>query len=657
MIELGVQGLEKHFGETVIFENITFELKSGERVGLIGANGSGKTTIMKILMNEENATKGEVFKRKAATLGYLNQIPDYDDQILVKDVIKLAFRELQQLQKDMLEMETLMTTLSGKELDQLMKQYGDKSHLFEQQGGYMMDTELSKITIGLNIDELMLERRFNQLSGGEQTRVVLGRILLEKPDVLLLDEPSNHLDIESIEWLESYLKTYEGAILIISHDRYFLDQVVNRILELTYDEAIVYHGNYTYYTVEKERRFLIAMKYYEQQQKKIKRVEEQIKRYRIWGVMRDSDKMFIRAKELEKRLEKMERIKKPVYEKRKVNMNMVTGERTGKKVYTIENLKKSFDDKEIIKDISFELWFKDAMCILGGNGCGKTTLFRMITGELEKDFGEVKYGSRVKVGYLPQHIAFDNEDLTIIEFFQSEHPITNGEARKELAKALFVKDDVFKKVNVLSGGEKSRLKLCSLMYSQVNVLLLDEPTNHLDIESREVLEENLLSYEGTLLFISHDRYFVDKLASKIGEISDGYMSLYNGTYEYYKEEKAKMVENKDNQNLDSQVTREKDMENEPKNSNKDIINSEETRSSAKTKSLISEEKKLSKNAIVLLAKIEGEIEELDVLIEEKEATLISIGHDHGLLSKTMEEIEELKDKVEKLYEKWEQITI
>lgn len=654
MIELGVQSLEKHYGESVIFENITFELKSGERLGLIGANGIGKTTIMKILMKLESATKGEVFTRKGATLGYLNQIPDYDDQIIVKDVIMLAFKDLQEMKSDMLAMEAEMATCSGKDLEQLMKHYGEKSHLFEQQGGYMMETELARITIGLNIDHVMLERKFNQLSGGEQTRVVLGRILLEKPDVLLLDEPSNHLDIESIEWLEGYLKAYEGAILIISHDRYFLDQVVNRILELTFDEAIVYHGNYTYFTVEKERRFLIAMKYYEQQVKKIKRVEEQIKRYRIWGTMRDSDKMFVRAKELEKRLEKMERIKKPVYEKRKVNLNMVTGERTGKKVYTIEHLKKSFGHKEVIKDISFDLWFKDAMCILGSNGCGKTTLFRMITGELDKDFGQVKYGSRVKVGYLPQQIFFENEEMTIIDYFQKEHPITNGEARKELAQALFVKDDVFKKVSILSGGEKSRLKLCSLMYSQVNVLLLDEPTNHLDIESREVLEENLLSYEGTLLFISHDRYFVDKLASKIGEISDGFLTLYNGTYDYYKEEKAKIIErNAKDENasdLKDKLTGNENNElQQSYGSDRDENNS--------GNSPVGNEKKLSKNAEVLLLKIEREIEETEDKIEEKEATLISIGHDCELLSKTMEEIDKLKVDVELLYEKWEQITI
>jgi len=642
MIELSVQNLEKMFGETKIFENIGFELKTGERVGLIGANGTGKSTIMKILMNRESSSKGEVFKRKDATLGYLNQIPEYEDDVIVSDVIKLAFKPLLDIKKAMVKLEERMTHVAEDELTKLMKTHGEISHQFEQRGGYMMDIELAKITMGLDISAKMLARCFNQLSGGEQTRVVLAKILLERPDVLLLDEPSNHLDIASIEWLEGYLKSYAGAILMISHDRYFLDQVVDRIIELTYDEAIMYHGNYTYFTVEKERRFLIALKYYEQHQKKIKRIEDQIKRYRIWGEMRDSDKMYVRAKELEKRLEKMEQLKKPVYENRRVNLNMVSGERTGKKVFTIENLSKSFDGKTIIEDVNFELWYKDAMCILGGNGTGKTTLFRMITGELPKDTGEIKGGSRVKMGYLPQNIVFENESMTLIEYFVNEHPVTNSEARRELAKALFVKDDVFKQVKVLSGGEKSRLKLCSLMYGQVNVLLLDEPTNHLDIESREVLEENLLEYDGTLLFISHDRYFVDKLASRIGEIQSGKIKLYNGTYQYYKEEKAK------EQLIQSS---------EPLEVSTLPVLAKQSAEIDKDQDQAENGKVLSKNAAEKLIKIEASIEELEEEIKILEENLINVGSNHLLLEQAMEKIEDKKKILDALLEKWEQITI
>jgi ATPase subunit of ABC transporter with duplicated ATPase domains len=648
MIELGVLNLEKHFGESVLFENISFELKTGERVGLIGANGSGKTTIMKILTEAENATKGEVFRRKGASFGYLNQIPNYGHDVSVIQVIRQAFSGLLSLKDKMLAREKDMTHLSGDELARAVKSYGELSHQFEQEGGYMMDTELAKIMTGLNIDSIMCERLFNQLSGGEQTRVVLAKILLEKPDVLLLDEPSNHLDMTSIEWLEGYLNTYQGAILIISHDRYFLDQVVHRIIELTYDEAIIYHGNYTYFTVEKERRFLIAMKYYEQQQKKIKRVEEQIKRYRIWGEMRDSDKMFVRAKELEKRLEKMEQLKKPVYEKRKVSLSMAVGERSGKIVYTVKGIKKSFQESEILSDINFELWYKDAMCILGNNGSGKTTLFKIMTGELAMDEGSVKTGSRVNVGYLPQNIEFDDESLTIMEYFQSQHQVSNSDARKELAKALFVKDDVFKCVSVLSGGEKSRLKLCGLMYGKVNVLLLDEPTNHLDIESREVLEENLLNYEGTLLFISHDRYFVDKLASKIGEIQDGSMIVYPGSYAYYKEEKAKKAELIVTKALKDGEVPAKERSLSQKQEDKSLDSCQDT---------ISKDKSLSKNAQRLLETIEEDIEKLEEEIQTLEDGLIQIGDNHLKLQGAMEEIDKKKMDLDQLYSKWEQITI
>jgi len=359
MIELAVKQVKKQFGETIIFENITFEVKSGERVGLIGGNGVGKTTLMKIIMGDES-NEGQVFLRRGAAIGYLNQIPDYPDDMISIDVMKQAFTPVYKLKSELEELERFMSK-PGQDIEKLIKLHGDKSLEFERLNGYMIDTELNKIIQGLKLDQTLLNRKFNLLSGGEQTRIVLGKILLERPDILLLDEPSNHLDIKSIEWLENYLGNYEGAALIISHDRYFLDQVVNKIVELTFDEAIVYHGNYTYYTAEKERRFLLAMKYYEQHQKKIKRMEEQIKRYRIWGEMRDSDKMYKRAKELEKRLEKMDKLKKPVYENRKVRMGMVASGRSGKKVLELKYMAKASNDHQVLNDASCYVNYEDLM--------------------------------------------------------------------------------------------------------------------------------------------------------------------------------------------------------------------------------------------------------------------------------------------------------
>jgi len=639
MIELAVNNITMQFGETTLFEKITFDVKTGERVGLIGANGCGKTTLMKIIMNLEKAAIGDVFLRKGVAIGYLNQIPRFDEHVKVRDVILLAFRELFEIK---VAIEALEHKLSYEttNTESLLKQYGELSHRFEIGGGYMMETEYNKIVQGLNISESMLSQSFMLLSGGEQTRIVLAKILLENPDILLLDEPSNHLDMISIEWLEQYLANYNGTILIISHDRYFLDQSVNRIIELTYDEAIIYHGNYTYYTIEKERRFLLEMKYYEQNQKKIKRMEDQIKRYRIWGEMRDSDKMYVRAKELEKRLEKMEKVKKPVYESRKINLTMDTLDRTGNQVLQIQGLSKSYEERSVLNDVEFNVVYRDFACLLGENGSGKTTLFRLLMGEIKPDSGEIKVGSRVSIGYLPQQIVFENEEMTIVDYFQREHEISQSEARRELAKALFVKDDVFKQLKVLSGGEKSRLKLATLLYHKVNVLLLDEPTNHLDIDSREVLEENLLEFEGTILFISHDRYFVDKLASKIIELEKNRITTYPLNYQDYKLARAKHeLINSTKENLPKDIP---------------ILN--EINSSDEI-NVSNVPKILSKNQERRLIQLEQDIEDLEAAIKTLEEQLMEVGHNPVVLNQHLELIEAKKMQLSVLYEEWEKITI
>lgn len=644
MIELAVNNLSVQFGETTLFEKITFDIKTGERVGLIGANGSGKSTLMRVIMGQENASRGDVFLRKGITIGYLDQMPDFDETTLVQDVIRLAFAPLIELKEQLSRLEERMEHESLNRSN-LIKHYGEMSHRFEVQGGYMMETEFSKIVIGLNISENMLQQPFSLLSGGEKTRIVLAKILLEKPDILLLDEPSNHLDIKSIEWLEAYLANYKGAILIISHDRYFLDRSVNRIIELTYDEAVVYHGNYTYFTVEKERRFLLEMKYYEQQQKKIKRMEDQIKRYRIWGEMRDSDKMYVRAKELEKRLEKMEKVKKPVYETRKIKLDLSMQERTGNQVITCDDVVKAFGDKKILAGAQCNINFGDFACLLGENGSGKTTLFRLIMHELELDSGLIKIGSRVKIGYLPQQINYPDENMSVLEYFQYEHEIGISEARKELAKALFIKDDVFKTLKVLSGGEKSRLKLASLLYDHVNVLLLDEPTNHLDIESREVLEENLLEFDGTILFISHDRYFVDKLSSKILALEKGLILTYPFGYEDYK--------------LQTSAEYKRDLQ-QPENTLNEIqltkVTVEKTTLESSTNPK-ADTKVLSKNQEKRRIELEEAIDVLENELANKEAALVHIGDDHEKLMEAISNIESGKDKLSKLYEEWGKITM
>ena len=539
MIELNVNGLMKYYGANKLFENISFEIKTGERIGLIGHNGSGKTTLMKILMGMEEFQGGEISLRKNCKIGYLNQIPVYEKSITTLQVLRMAFDSVYSIRSQMEELECAMGHLEGAALEKAVNSYASLQEQYELNHGYDLDTRIDKITEGLQIDETMKNMLFDQLSGGEKTRVILGKILLEEPDILLLDEPTNHLDLVTIEWLEGFLKEYKGSALIISHDRFFLDTVVSKIYELEYDHVELYLGNYSYYVVEKERRFIIEYRHYQNQQRKIERMELQIERYRIWGVMRDSEAMFKRAKELEKRLEKIDVLDRPVAEKRKIRLQQAAVGRSGKIVLELKEVSKAFGTRELLHDINMGIYYQDSACIIGENGSGKTTLLKMILGEETIDAGTIRMGANVVIGYLPQHVEYPDEEQTVLEYFARLHDLSNGAARSQLAKVLFLQEDVNKKIKYLSGGEKSRLRLCSLTFEGANLLVLDEPTNHLDVDSREVLEETLKEFEGTLLFVSHDRYFINKLADKVVTIEAGTLLAYDGDYAYYQEEHKK----------------------------------------------------------------------------------------------------------------------
>ncbi len=542
MIELNVNGLVKYYGANKLFENISFQIKTGERIGLIGQNGSGKTTLMKILMGLEEYQKGEISLRKDIKIGYLNQIPVYEKDVTTLQVLRKAFDVVYSIRSQMEELEHAMGYLEGASLEKAMNSYARLLEQYELNHGYELDTRIDKITEGLQIDENMKNMLFEQLSGGEKTRVILGKILLEEPDILLLDEPTNHLDLVTIEWLEGFLKEYKGSALIISHDRFFLDTVVEKIYELEYDHMEQYLGNYSYYVVEKERRFIIEFRNYQSQQRKIERMEQQIERYRIWGVMRDSETMFKRAKELEKRLEKIDVLDRPVAEKRKIRLKQTSVGRSGKIVLELTGISKSYGTRKLLHDVNLDIFYQDSACIIGENGSGKTTLLKMILGEESAENGTIRLGANVIIGYLPQHVEYPDEEMTVLDYFARLHNLTNGAARSQLAKVLFLQEDVNKKIKYLSGGEKSRLRLCSLTFEGANLLILDEPTNHLDVDSREVLEETLNEFEGTLLFVSHDRYFINKLADKVIIIEDGTLHEYDGDYAYYQEEHRKEQE-------------------------------------------------------------------------------------------------------------------
>ncbi len=542
-----ISNLTKYYGADLIFENISFEIDKGDRIGLLGSNGVGKTTLLKILMNIEDFHGGDVFIRQEVRVDYLDQIPTFSSELRTLDVLLLAFEEIYSIQEKMRSLEKELAS-SQENIDELMDEYGQLQYKFESLGGYRIKERLDRILSGLNIGQDMQERRFEHLSGGEKSRVVMGKILLEEPDILLLDEPSNHLDLEYMSWLEEYLQSYEGAVMIVSHDRWFLKRAVNRIVELTKNRVELYKGGYDFFIEERQRRLERRLLEWEAKKRELDKLEEQKERYIIWGRSRDSEKMFKRAKEIQKRIDKIVLPEKPQIYTKSISISNETVSRTGNEVVRLEDLGHGFDDIMLFDSVDLTIYYQDRVGIVGPNGIGKTTLLKVMLGEMDPIEGKAVLGSRVKVGYLPQVIDFENENDNLIEAFQREHNITQTNARHELARALFTGDDVFKTIDNLSGGEKSRLKLCIMFYGGVNVLFLDEPTNHLDIEAREKLEESLLSYDGTIIFVSHDRYFIDKIATKIIEMQPDRVKIYNGGFDYWQSEREKHQDN-DNNNI------------------------------------------------------------------------------------------------------------
>lgn len=417
--------------------------------------------------------------------------------------------------------------------------------------------------MGLHFTEAFLNKSFHKLSGGEKTTVLLGKVLVQGPDILLLDEPTNHLDMKAMDWLEEYLKAYKGAVIIISHDRYFLDQVAGKIVEIEDGKASIFHGNYSYYIKEKERLLLAEFEAYEDQQKKIKAMEKAIKRLRDWANKSDNEDLYKKAACMQKRLDKMEKLDKPALSQKKMDLSFSEADQSGKDVICAVGLEKAFGEKCVLKKTDLLVQYQEHVALIGANGCGKSTLVKILLGEQEPDDEVVKLGTRLKIAYLPQNVQFEDEELTVLETFKKDVVMTPTEARRTLAKFLFYGEQVFKKVKGLSGGEKSRLLLCKLLQQEVNLLILDEPTNHLDIESRENLEEALQNYNGTLIFISHDRFFINKLANRVSELESGKIKNYLGNYDYYKEKKAYEIEVLEKQsNQTSQMVSKKEVRQE-----------------------------------------------------------------------------------------------
>ena len=534
MVDIRVTGLVKSFDlEKKILNGLSFQVDSGERVGLLGKNGAGKTTLFRMLTGELEPDEGEIQLGAGRRVGLISQIPVYPAGYTVEDVLCSAFARMYRM-KD--EMDALALRMEqGASDETTLRRYGELNARFEGLGGWDTDTAVNKVANGLSIPQDMRQREFDCLSGGEKTRVNLGRLILEDTDILLLDEPTNHLDLQATEWLEEYLRKFRGTVVTISHDRYFLDRTVTRIIEIQDGKAEFYSGNYSFYAIEKERRYQERMKQYLKEQAKIQQLEKAAEQMHLWAFM-GNDALHKRAFSMEKRIERMRTTQKPT-KARKLEARFQSREFKGDEVLQIKGLTKSFGEKHLFSEVYLRCEGGERIALLGENGTGKTTLLNILTGSEKPDSGSVRLGLSVKAAYLPQVIHFDHPERSILDTMLYELDITPQSARNRLAAYQFTGEDVFKKVSVLSGGELSRLRLCMLMDESINLLILDEPTNHLDIDSREWLEEAVEAFDGTLLFVSHDRYFINRFATRVWELENGTVSDYPMGFTQYRQAK------------------------------------------------------------------------------------------------------------------------
>ena len=631
MIDISVSNLVKEFevGHKIL-DGLTFQVDTGERVGLLGPNGCGKTTLLRILTGVMDYDEGDVVIAPGKRMGLISQIPVYPAGYTVEDVLATAFEPLREMEREMAALAEQM----GEGTDPaLLARYDKLTAAFEAAGGYETDTKTNKVCNGLTIPQSMREQLFDKLSGGEKTRVNLARLILEDTDILLLDEPTNHLDLRATEWLEEYLDKFKGTVLTVSHDRYFLDKVVNRIVEIQDGKAEFYSGNYSFYVVEKERRYEEKLRQYEKEQAKIEQLEKAAEQMRVWAYS-GMDKTFKRVKSMEKRIERMRTTDRPTKE-RKMEVRFGEREFRGDEVLTIKGLTKSFGDRTLFSNLGLEVVGGERIALLGDNGSGKTTLLKILLGEEEPDAGKVRMGPTVKVGYLPQHVHFDHPERNLVDTLIYEQDCTAQTARNRLAAFKFRGEDVFKPVSALSGGEQSRLRLCMLMDEKINLLILDEPTNHLDIQSREWIEEAVEEYEGNLLFVSHDRYFIDRFASRIWMLEDGHITDFRGTYQEYQAARARGAAGKSAS--DVQVSVEKAPEPKEKK--------EKPKRPGGTKNL---EKEVTA-AERAVAKAEEQMYDLEQQIQEASA-------DYLKLQELYEQREALEEEILKLYGTWETLS-
>lgn len=636
---LACKDISKSYGTDVILEKITFNLEEKEKAAIVGVNGAGKTTLFKIITDQISHDDGQLYIPKGTTLGYLEQNIDIRSEKTIYEEMLTVFEPIFKMEERLREMELKMSSLPDSEYADFMEKYSRLQHEFDESDGYSYQSRIKGVLKGLGFSEEEYSQQVCTLSGGQKTRVFLGRLLLMRPDLLLLDEPTNHLDIDSIQWLEDFLKSYTGSVLIISHDRYFLDRTVTKIIDIENRKSTVYNGNYSFFIRQKDAIRTAQLKQYAQQQKEIRHQEEVIKTLRQFN----REKSIKRAESREKALERMERIDRPESLPEKMRFRLTPKIQSGNDVLSVEDLAMSFGDNKLFSNVSFEIKRGDKVAIIGPNGIGKSTLFKIILGNLSPDAGKTLLGVNVNPGYYDQeHHELDDRNTIFDEIHNAYPNMTNGEIRNVLAAFVFTEDDVFKTIGSLSGGEKGRVSLAKIMLSKSNFLILDEPTNHLDMYSKEILEDAINSYEGTVLYISHDRYFIDKTAERTIELSKDGVTQYLGNYTYYLEKKAERERIAELENVGKQP----------------VIQKEQPISDSKSDWLMQkEEQAKARKKANEIKRVEDEIEKTETKIRELDEKLFEpeISADSGKVKELFDEKTALEEKLEELYEKWEEI--
>lgn len=627
MILIGANNISKSYVVDEILSGVTFNIQDGDKIGLIGNNGSGKTTLLNILMDDISYDKGELYKQKDLEIGYLKQITDLDLSETLYNSCLDIFKEEIDLENKIRQLEIDMSNCSDEEkLDEILKEYQRLQDRFNKLDGYEFNSRIQGMLKGLGFTEGDFDKKIEFFSGGQKSRVQLARLLLSKPDILFLDEPTNHLDLDATEFLQGFLRDYSGTILLISHDRYFLDKVVNKIFLLENKKIEIYRGNYSEYVVQRKKDLETRMAAFENQQKEIKRQQEIIERFSNYG----SARLIKQSQSRQKLLDKMKVLEEPKSVSGKFSLRFTPSVESGKDVLMVENLKKSYDDKLVFENIDFDIYKGEKVGLIGSNGVGKTTLFKSILGKTSVDEGRIDIGSQVKIGYFDQEQENFDYSNTVIDEIWDEYPkLTHYEIRNYLAKFMFVGDDIFKDISELSGGERARISLLKLMLSSTNFLLMDEPTNHLDIDSKEVLENAILDYDGTCFIISHDRYFLNRVLDKIIVMEEDKATIYLGNYDYYIEKISEL--------------------NKPEEEN-NISKTQLSKDKKKKREQDREKSKISKKILDLENKIEQlelELKELNYLTSDPK--LYDNKEEMFRLFKNIGEKEKIKDD---LYEKW-----